>query len=202
MPYRDVAPRSAAPLPPEPWWQTLYLWTFVVLMPWVVPAMIVKEAFELVRLATVPAPLDDEARPALLARLDREAPMLVTRFVSLVHTIASGAEDVWHLVVVRFADGSEHSVASFVGPLPRDHGSQVLAAILRHRDARVCVDDEVSLGLPSMAIVFSVMPITVWAIALTILIAPLGSLVVIAPLPAALALRAFAWCAARRVIPE
>lgn len=202
MPYRDVVPSPVAPLPPHPWWETLYLWTFVALMPWVVPAMIVKDAFELLRLARVPAPLDVDGRRLLLARLDDEAPVFVTRFVSLVYTIASGEEDVWHLVVVRFADGSEHTVASFVGPLPTDHGARALSAVRRHRDGRASVDEEVCLSFPGMPVVFSLMPMTVWAIAIAILFAPVASLVVIAPLPAALVLRALAWTAARHIIPE
>ena len=43
MPYRDIRPSPAAPLPPS-LWETLYLWGFVALAPWLVPWVAVRDA--------------------------------------------------------------------------------------------------------------------------------------------------------------
>ncbi len=206
MPYRDLTPRPMTPHPmsplPHPLWEKLYLWAFVALSPWLVPAMTLKDAHDHLRLATHPSPLDAEGRDALLTRLAGEAPTRVTCFVRVVHTIASGAEDVWHVLVVRFRDGTERVVASYVGPPAVDHVARVLHAIRPHRDLRSVIDDETLLGLPGLAIVLSFLPIAVWALALTILVAPLASLLVIAPLPIALGLHAIATRCAIHVIPH
>jgi len=202
MPYRDVTPRSSAPLPPPPLWETLSLWALVVLTPWLVPAMIVKDAYGLLRLAILPSPLDDEGRARLLTRLEREAPAHVTYFVDVAHTIASGAEDVWHVVAVRFADGSQHVVGSYVGAPSLDRASAVLAALRRHREPRAIVDEEITLGVSSLGIALTLMPMAVWALALAILLAPLASLLVVTPLPLSLLLHAIAARCARHVIPS
>lgn len=200
MPYRDVTPRHAASLPPHPLWEKLHLWGFVVLAPWIVPAIVVKDAHEHLRLASLPAPLGEVARAQLLERLEREAPVRVTRFVTIVHTMASGDEEVWNVVAVRFRQGPEHVVASFVGPPSTDHGARVLATVRRHRELRAVVDEEICLGLPGIAIFFSLLPAGLWALALALLVAPLASLLVIAPLPIAMLLHAIARRAARHVL--
>jgi hypothetical protein len=199
MPYRDVAPRHAAP-PPPTLWDTLCLWGFVISAPWLVPAVIVRDAHAHLRLAPLPAPLDVEGRSGLLVRLEREPPTRVTRFVTIVHTIASGDEEVWNVVVVRFSDGVQHVVASFVGAPALDHGARVLATARRHLDRRAFLDEEVSLGLPGLAIFFSLLPMLLWAVVLAVFVAPLASLLVLVPLPIALILHAVARRAARHVL--
>ena len=202
MPYRDITPSPVAPLPPHPLWEKLCLWAFVVFLPFLVPATIVKDAYDLLRLAALPSPLDDEGRARLLTRLEHEAPAHVARFVTVVHTIASGAEDVWHVIVVRFVDGSQHVVGSHVGLPTIDRASAVLAAVRRHRDPRAIVDEETTLGVSSLGIALTLIPLAVWALAVAILLAPLASVFVIAPLPLSLLLHAIAARCARHVIPS
>jgi hypothetical protein len=200
MPYRDMRTSPAAPLPPPPLWETLWLWGFVAFAPWLVPWLVVRDARAHLRLASLPAPLDAEGRAELLGRLEREAPQRVTRFVTIVHTIASGDEEVWNVVVVRFADGLEHVVASFVGAPAIDHGGRVIATVRRHRDVRTLIDEEICLGLPGLAVVLSLPPMLVWAFVLTLGIGPPWSLLALAPLPLALALFAMSRRAAAHVL--
>jgi hypothetical protein len=199
MPYRDVAPR-AAPLPRPTRWETLCLWGLVAFSPWLVLAIVLRDAHAHLRLASLSRPLDAAGRAHLLARLEREAPLRVTRFVTVVHTIASGDEEVWNAVVVRFADGVEHVVTAFVGPPAIDHGARVVATARRHRDVGAVLDEEVSLGLPGLAIVLSLLPTFLWAVVLAIGLSPAASLVVLAPLPVALGLHTIARLGARHVL--
>jgi hypothetical protein len=204
MPYRDLAPRRAAPLPPTPLLEHAMLWLFVALSPWIVPATILKDSFELLRLATLPPPLDAGGRAALCARLALETPTWVRRFVSTVYTIASGEEEVWHVLAIRFADGSEDVVCSFTHPSASNDGARVLAAIPPRRMGRYRdpIDEESILGLPSLAIFLSLLPMAIWALALAIVVVPVASLAVLLPLPITLALHALSRWGARHVIPR
>ncbi len=165
-----------------------------MLAPWLLSAALVTDAHRHVRLARLPAPLDAKQRAEALGRLEREVPTRVTRFVKGEYTIASGREELWSVMVMRFADGVEHVVTDPLGPAALDHDSQVLAG------ARARADEEIHLGFPALAFVPALLAMPVWATALALCVSPRASLFVLAPLPLALVLHAIARRGARHVI--
>lgn len=210
MPYRDAPHARAVPsVPAVPLWERLYIAVCVAAAPWLLPALIVRDAQIWLELARLPAALDTTGRARLIARLRDEAPLRVRRAALLEHTMASGEDELWHVLVVQMADG-EHVVASAVGGSD-DHVAPVLGAILAHRTAqeahsargapRALIDEELRLEASAFAVVYTLAPVTVWALALAISLGPLAAMLAVVPLPAALVLRSLARGAARRVRP-